>query len=173
VKGLYARRQTEAGRITFGFRYRDAGGVVREVKIGVAGALTPDDARKAAKVHAGAVAKAESPAAARDAARAVKTWAQVWDDYAATGLLMRKPRVQVHYRALWDNHLAPRLSSKRVTDLSRLEVEKLHRDITDLAAASALAHAFACVLAPRAPAPPAAAAFDRIPAPKRTQRARG
>ena len=61
VRGFFARRQSEAGKITFGFRYTDASGRKRELKLGVAGALTIDHARQAAEVQAGAVANARTP----------------------------------------------------------------------------------------------------------------
>jgi hypothetical protein len=143
IKGFYARRQTKAGRITFGFRYIDAAGKKRETRIGDYPSVTIDDARDAAQIEAGKVAKREDPAAERDAQRAVKTLGEAWADYEKLALHMRKPRVQTHYRGLWTNHLKPRFAAKRVNTFTKADVEGMHKAITDRAAERAAERAAA------------------------------
>lgn len=138
VIGFYARRQTEAGKITYAFRYTAPDGAKREVKLGVHGALTPDQARDAARIQAGAVAKNSDPAADRDARRAAKTVAQVWAEHETLALHKRKPKVQVHYRSLWTNHLSHRVGDRKIADLTTADIEALHKSITDAGAAREL-----------------------------------
>lgn len=130
VKGFFARRQTEAGQISYGFRYTDATGAKREIKIGIHGALTPDQARTAAQARAGEIAKSEDPAAVRDALRAVKTLEQIWADYETLTLPKTKGKTAPHFRSIWKNYLGPLLGAKRGDAITKNDVERMHQAIT-------------------------------------------
>lgn len=131
IKGFYARRQTKAGRITFGFRYTDVGGKKREVRIGDYPTVTIDDARDAAKIEAGKVAKSEDPAAERDALRAQKTLAEVWADFEDKALHTLSETTQRLYKDQWALWIEPDLGAKKALELTPGDVEGLHKKITE------------------------------------------
>lgn len=132
TKGLYARRQSSAGKITYGFRYTDANGRKREAKLGDASLLSPDEARTRAIVEAGKVGQGKDPAADRDKARSAKTVAEVWADYEASVVSKKRGRTPEAYRSLWKKHLEPRVGAIKIDRLSLEDVERMHAAITDL-----------------------------------------
>ncbi len=135
VKGFYARRQSMAGKITFGFRYTDPAGKKREIKIGVAGPdCTPDKARARAIVEAGKTRGGVDPAALRDAQRAMPTLTEVWADYETHVLSKKRGRTPEAYRANWETHIKPALGAKRVNEITGADVERLHKAVTELGA---------------------------------------
>jgi integrase len=133
IKGFHARRRTDDGKVTFGFRFTEIDGTKREIKLGIAGAVTVEDARAAAAIQAGKIAKGENPAAERAAARAVKTLSEVWTDYEKHALPKRRARVQGNYRSIWTNHIEPVLGADKVNVITPAMVEALHTAITDKA----------------------------------------
>jgi integrase len=132
TKGLFARRQSDAGKITYGFRYRDATSRKRDVKLGDASLLTPDEARLKAIVEAGKVGQGDDPAASRDKARAAKTLAEVWADYDAAVVSKKRGRTPEAYRSLWKKHVGPRVGAIKIDRLSFEDVEQMHSAITEL-----------------------------------------
>jgi integrase len=114
------------GRKVYVAQYRQHGRS-RRTKLGEHGKLTPDEARSEAKKTLGAVETGADPIEERRAAREVRTFAAVAEDfmnlYAATRC---KPRTQVEYRRWLDRHLLPALGARRVPDIQRLDLARLH-----------------------------------------------
>ncbi len=114
------------GRKVYVAQYRQ-NGRSRRTTIGEHGRLTPDEARSQAKTILGAVETGADPIEERRAARAVRTFASVADDfmslYAATNC---KLRTQIEYRGWLARHLLPALGARRLTDIRRADLARLH-----------------------------------------------
>ena len=99
----------------------------RRVAIGDHGRLTPDEARSQAKTILGAVETGADPTAERRAARAVRTFKAVADDFLALHVATkRKSRTAEEYRNLLEAHVLPAIGFKRILDVRRAEVARLH-----------------------------------------------
>jgi integrase len=99
----------------------------RRTRIGEHGRLTPEDARKFAKVILGAVESGADPIAERRAARAVRTFAEVADDFLKLHVAAkRKGRTLDEYTLTLRNNVLPFIGAKRIVDVRRPDVTKLH-----------------------------------------------
>jgi integrase len=114
------------GKKVYVAQYRQHGRSRRST-IGEHGRLTPDEARSQAKQLLGAVEKGADPIEERRAARAVRTFAEVAEDFLSSHVdTKRKARTGEEYRALYRSHVEPAIGSKRVLDLRRADVKRLH-----------------------------------------------
>ncbi|GGF15110.1 integrase [Aliidongia dinghuensis] len=142
LSGFGLRVET-SGAKTFIVRYRAEGGgrtaAQRFVTIGRHGLLTPDAARKQAKVVLGGVAKGEDPADDRRAKRAEMKIKGLLDLYEEEGCVIQrgkrqgmpmKPLTKQFTMARLRNHVEPLLGHKRVTETNAGDVERMVRDIT-------------------------------------------
>jgi integrase len=99
----------------------------RRVAIGSHGRLTPDEARSQAKMILGAVVTGTDPIAERRTAREVRTFRAVADDFLALHVASkRKSRTGEEYRNLLQTHVLPAIGSKRILDVRRGDVARLH-----------------------------------------------
>jgi integrase len=99
----------------------------RRTRIGEHGRLTPEEARKQARIVLGAVEGGADPIAQRKAAREVRTFKAVADDFLANHVTpKRKGRTADEYARILSVHIVPALGSKRIVDLRRADVAKLH-----------------------------------------------
>lgn len=99
----------------------------RRSRIGEHGRLTPEDARKLAKVILGAVESGADPIAERRAARAVRTFGEVADEFLQLHVAAkRKGRTFDEYTLTLRNNVLPAIGSKRLVDLRRSDVARLH-----------------------------------------------
>ena len=118
------------GKKTYVAQFRKDGRS-RRVVVGDHGRLTPDQARSLALVMLGDVEQGADPVEQRRAGRAVPTLQSVADDYLRLHVaLKRKGRTEAEYRRIFAICISPTLGSKRVTDVSRAEVAKLHADLS-------------------------------------------
>ncbi len=114
------------GRKVYVAQYRQHGRT-RRTNIGEHGRLTPEQARSEAKKVLGAVELGADPIAERKAARQVRTLQEVARDYLDLHVKAKlKGSTEGDYRALFDNHVNPILGSKRIVDIKRLDVARLH-----------------------------------------------
>ena len=99
----------------------------RRVAIGDHGRLTPDEARSRAKTVLGQVEQGADPADERRKARAVRTFREVADDFMRQHVeAKRKSRTYADYKALLDKRILPAIGNKRIVDLRRADVARLH-----------------------------------------------
>jgi integrase len=119
------------GRKVYVAQYRKDGRS-RRVSIGEHGRLTPDEARKQAKVILGAVETGADPIAERRAARAVKTFGEIADDFMSQHVIpKRKSRTGEEYRRLLDLHILPAIGAKRVVEVRRSDVSRMHAKMAE------------------------------------------
>jgi hypothetical protein len=134
VVGFRARRQTGPA-ITFSLVYRNAAGEQRRITIGRWGSpWTPDTARTEAQRLLGEVAAGLDPAQdKRDRRRALtmnELFATYLDEAGAGRILGRGGRAKKASTITFDEgairaHLAPLLGDRKVSDVTRRDVEKL------------------------------------------------
>lgn len=103
----------------------------RRLKLGEHGRLTADEARSEAKKLLGAVETGTDPIKERRAARAVRTLREVSDEYMRLHVEMkRKPGTVEQYRILLDRHILPTLGSRRIIDVHRIDVARMHEKLS-------------------------------------------
>lgn len=104
----------------------------RRITIGEHGRVTPDEARSQAKVILGAVEKGADPIADRRVAREIRTFRDVTEEFMRLRVAAkRKPRTGETYDGLLRNHILPAIGRKRVVDVRRGDVARLHARLSD------------------------------------------
>jgi integrase len=103
----------------------------RRTRIGEHGRLTPEQARKEARKVLGLVEGGRDPIAERKAAREVRTLKAVATDFLDQHVkTKRKARTADEYERILTIHVIPALGSKRIVDLRRADVAKLHSKLS-------------------------------------------
>jgi len=130
LKG-FGLKVTPAGSKTYILQYRKGGrgSPTKRVTIGRHGALTPDQARKEAGRLSGVIAQGGDPAALRAAEKSAPTVAALAERFKAEHVSTKtKPRTAVEYRRLIAKIIVPALGRKRVRDISRADISRLHHE---------------------------------------------
>ena len=143
LKG-FGLKVTPAGNKVYILQYRKGGRgtPTKRVTIGRHGALTPDQARKEAARLSGAIANGADPAAVRTADKTAPTITALAERFVAEHVATKtKARTAVEYRRLIDSVVLPAIGRKRVRDVTRADISRLHHDhrATPYAANRALA----------------------------------
>jgi integrase len=143
LKG-FGLKVTPAGNKVYILQYRKGGRgtPTKRVTIGRHGALTPDQARKEAARLSGAIANGADPAAVRTADKTAPTITALAERFLAEHVATKtKARTAVEYRRLIDSVILPAIGRKRVRDVTRADISRLHHDnrATPYAANRALA----------------------------------
>jgi hypothetical protein len=129
IKG-FGVKVTPAGAKVYIVQYRTGGrgSPTRRITIGRHGSpWTPEQARREAKGILGEVAGGGDPGAARQAERASLTMRALIRAFLAEHVEpKRKPRSLAEYRRLFDKLILPDLGRKRVKDVTRSDVARLH-----------------------------------------------
>jgi len=119
-----------SGKKVYVCQYRQ-GGRSRRANIGEHGRLTPDEARSEAKKLLGVVETGADPIEARRGARAVRTFGEVADDFLSLHVATkRKSRTGAEYRRILKTIVLPAIGSKRIIDVQRADVARLHGKLT-------------------------------------------
>jgi integrase len=104
----------------------------RRTRIGEHGRLTPEQARKQAKIILGAVESGTDPIALRKAAREVRTFKAVATDFLELHVATkRKGRTGHEYRRILNAYVLPAIGSKRIVDVRRADVARMHAKLSD------------------------------------------
>lgn len=126
------------GKKVYLVQYR-ADGRTRRVKLGAHGPVTVEDARRAAKVVLGDVARGEDPAEDKATRRKSLTVAELCASYMAAaerGLIMgkrgaaKKASTLATDRGRVARHIVPLLGAKLVRDVTSADVNRFVRDVT-------------------------------------------
>jgi integrase len=128
LKG-FGLKVTAAGNKAYILQYRRGGrgSPTKRVTIGRHGALTPEQARKEAARLSGAIANGGDPAALRAAEKSAPTVRALAARFVTEHVETKtKPRTAAEYRRLLQNVVLPALGSKRVRDVTRADISRLH-----------------------------------------------
>jgi integrase len=128
VNGLHVRCFRD--RKSFYLYFRTKTGRERRPKLGDVGALTLDQARRAARELLAAVALGRDPIEERRKARWTgASVAALADNYIAEYLPTKKARSQIEDKRLIAAHIKPRLGGRRVVDVEREDITALHESM--------------------------------------------
>jgi integrase len=133
IKG-FGLKITAGGNKVYILQYRKGGrgAPTKRITIGRHGALTPEQARKEAAHLSGAIAHGSDPAAVRAAEKAAPTVAVLTERFLAEHVATKtKQRTAIEYRRLIENVIVPAVGRKRVRDVTRADISRLHHDRRD------------------------------------------
>ena len=126
IKGLHLRVfEQSAG---FYLYYRTKTGTQRKPKLGDHGSITLAQARKVAQAMLADVAMGTDPSAVRAVARAEPTLADLWDQFWERHIQPKKSAY--FYKKLWRCHLEPRMGNVKLSAITYLMVDNLHKQIS-------------------------------------------
>jgi integrase len=133
LKG-FGLRVEPSGAKTFLVRYRVGGGrsgVRRQFKIGAYGRLTPDQARDEAEKVLAQVDLGKDPQAIRTADRATPTMAVLCDEYLETQKPLKATSTLAGDRGRIEGQIKPALGSRKITEISKADIERLRNRVAD------------------------------------------
>lgn len=103
----------------------------RRARIGLHGRLTADEARSEAKKLLGLTEGGHDPIATRNAAKKAPSFREASEDFMSLHVRpKRKPRTAVEYTTLLKKHILPALGPKRLKDIRRADISRLHASIS-------------------------------------------
>jgi integrase len=121
-----------SGRKSYVVAYRTAGRQ-RFMTLGKVGVLTPSDARGMALEILAAVAKGGDPAGDRQAYRAAPSMEDLRDRYMKEHARVHKKPMSVgNDERMWRLHVIPKLGKRKVADVTRAEVARLHASMAHI-----------------------------------------
>lgn len=130
VKG-FALRITFTGAKAFIFDYRFQGRQ-RRMTIGSFPVWSLTAARKSASETKRDVDRGIDPMGERHNLRTAPTVNDLWERYKDEHLNKKSPRSQTDETGMWNNIILPRLGKHKVMLVTQEDIDKLHRDITEV-----------------------------------------
>tara|TARA_R110002167_G_scaffold27139_10_gene92617 strand:+ start:1084 stop:2316 length:1233 start_codon:yes stop_codon:yes gene_type:complete len=131
IKG-FGVRVTPTGVKTYIARYRVGGGrsgIMRQMVIGRANQLTPDQARKRALQIMAEVASGRDPQANRSADRAQMNLSELCDLYLAEGVATKKASTLALDGIRIERHIKPQIGRLKISEVRKADIERLMRDV--------------------------------------------
>jgi integrase len=126
----FGLRVKPSGVKSYIIQYRAPTGTSRRMTIGQHGLLTPEEARKEAKIQLGRVAKGDDPAAEKAAARDGLSFAAFAERYLSDHAVTKKKASSVRMdRINLKKHILPALGRKRLDLIGRADVIRLHHSM--------------------------------------------
>ncbi len=133
LKG-FGLKTTPAGKKVYLVQYRIGGrkGRVRRVTIGAHGTVTPEQARTEARKLLGQVAAGSDPAADRDNRKADNTLGALLERFLAEHADAKlKTSSASEYRRIAGMYILPSLRHRRINDVARPDIARLHHSMRD------------------------------------------
>lgn len=128
LKGFGVRISPQ-GRKTYLVRYRTTGRADRLMVLAPHGVLTTEEAREHARRALAAAAMGGDPQGIKAERRAEMTVAELCELYMAEGTATKKSTTLQLDRIRIDRHINPRLGSRKVTDITRGDIQRLMIDV--------------------------------------------
>ena len=133
IKG-FGIKVLPTGTKKYVFKYRISGGGRRAqqrwYQIGTYGAITPDRARQIAQQVASAIAGGEDPQGRKQSFRDAVTLDDLWHRFEKEHLGRRKPKTVSNYKQTWTKNIKPLLGRKKVADINRDDIHRLHHQMS-------------------------------------------
>ena len=120
-----------SGKKVYVAQYRQ-GGRSRRMNVGQHGRLTPVEARSMAKKVLGAVEGGADPIEQRRGARGARTLKEVANEFLRVHVApKKKPRTHEEYQRLVTLHILPALGARKLVDIKKVDVSRLHAKMQD------------------------------------------
>lgn len=107
------------------------------LSLGSTKTLTPDEARKLARDKLADARRGDDPAAERAAARKTPPLSKVVEDFLTDAKATKSATTAKLYRYYAESFVLPHLGTKKITDITRADVTRMHREIGETAKVTA------------------------------------
>lgn len=131
----FGMRVGSTGAKSYIVQYRVGSGrrsLSRRVTIASAGHVTPEEARRIAKTLLGGVAQGQDPAGDRKRNREAMTVRELAEIFMRDHVVAKRKKGTIEtYRFVLKHVIVPEFGSRKVMDVRRMDVAKLHSDLRD------------------------------------------
>ena len=115
-----------SGRKTYCIIYRTSEGIQKQLKLGVHGKITSEEARILARKYLGEIAHGHDPRAKKDADKNLLTIKALAKDYLERHAQNKRPKSLQEDQKLLNNIIIPILGGRKVAHITRRDIESIH-----------------------------------------------